>query len=116
MSIRARLFITYIVAIIFAVSSVAVLVVWQINRYAETNFAENAGGQLERIDNVLTLFVENGKSSAAYLAAIPAVLIYNMLGSSLAKYAARLEAFSAEFGAILARQTEAAAAPRQAAE
>ena len=73
MSIRARLFITYIVAIIFAVSSVAVLVVWQINRYAEENFAENAGGQLERIDNVLTLFVENGKSSAAYLAAIPAV-------------------------------------------
>ena len=73
MSIRARLFITYIVAIIFAVSSVAVLVVWQINRYAETNFAENAGGQLERIDNVLTLFVENGKSSATYLAAIPAV-------------------------------------------
>ena len=50
------------------------------------------------------------------VAAIPAVLIYNMLGSSLAKYAARLEAFSAEFGAILARQTEAAAAPRQAAE
>ena len=73
MSIRAKLFITYIVAIIVAVSSVAVLVVWQINRYAETNFAENAGGQLERIDNVLTLFVENGKSSATYLAAIPAV-------------------------------------------
>ncbi|MFL1464265.1 protein TolQ [Roseococcus sp. DSY-14] len=46
------------------------------------------------------------------VAAIPAVLIYNMLGSSLAKYAGRLEAFSAEFGAILARQTEAAAAPR----
>ncbi len=73
MSIRARLFITYIVAIIFAVSSVAILVVWQINRYAEENFAENAGGQLERIDNVLTLFIENGKSSATYLAKLPVV-------------------------------------------
>ena len=73
MSIRTKLFVTYIVAILFAVSSVAVLVVWQINRYAETNFAENAGSQLERIDNVLTLFIENGKSSAAYLAKIPVV-------------------------------------------
>ena len=73
MSIRTKLFVTYIVAIFFAVSSVAVLVVWQINRYAEANFAENAGSQLERIDNVLTQFIENGKSSAAYLARIPVV-------------------------------------------
>ena len=73
MSIRTKLFVTYIIAILFAVSSVAVVVVWQINRYAETNFAENAGSQLERIDNVLTLFIENGKSSAAYLAKIPVV-------------------------------------------
>ena len=73
MSIRTKLFVTYIGAIFFAVSSVAVLVVWQINRYAEANFAENAGSQLERIDNVLTQFIETGKSSAAYLARIPAV-------------------------------------------
>jgi biopolymer transport protein TolQ len=45
------------------------------------------------------------------VAAIPAVLIYNMLASNLAKFAARLEGFAAEFGAILARQTEAAATP-----
>ena len=50
------------------------------------------------------------------VAAIPAVLIYNMLASQLAKFAARMEAFAAEFGAILARQTEAAATPKLAAE
>ena len=49
------------------------------------------------------------------VAAIPAVLIYNMLASNLAKFAARMEGFAAEFGAILARQTEAAAAPARAA-
>ena len=45
------------------------------------------------------------------VAAIPAVMLYNMLGSQLGKFAGRMEAFAAEFGAILARQTEAAATP-----
>ena len=73
MSIRTKLFITYIIAILFAVSSVAVLVVWQLNTYAEESFAQNAGGQLQRIDNVLSLYVEQGKSSAAYVAKLPVV-------------------------------------------
>jgi len=42
------------------------------------------------------------------VAAIPAVLAYNMLGSQLAKFAARMEGFAAEFSAILSRQTEQA--------
>jgi biopolymer transport protein TolQ len=46
------------------------------------------------------------------VAAIPAVLIYNMLSSKFAKLAGRLEGFASEFGAILARQTEAAAQAR----
>ncbi|WP_424811822.1 protein TolQ [Roseococcus sp. YIM B11640] len=52
------------------------------------------------------------------VAAIPAVLIYNMLASKFGKFAARLEGFASEFGAILARQTEAAAnaSSRAAAE
>ncbi len=55
------------------------------------------------------------------VAAIPAVLAYNKLSSDLARYAARLEAFAAEFAAILSRQADAAAieaepaAPAQAA-
>jgi len=49
------------------------------------------------------------------VAAIPAVLIYNMLASQLAKFAGRMEGFASEFGAILARQTEAAAAAPRAA-
>ena len=49
------------------------------------------------------------------VAAIPAVLIYNMLSSKFAKFAGRLEGFASEFGAILARQTEAAAEARLAA-
>jgi len=50
------------------------------------------------------------------VAAIPAVLIYNMLASQMGKFAGRMEGFASEFGAILARQTEAAAAsaPRAA--
>ncbi|MDW8445551.1 MAG: protein TolQ [Acetobacteraceae bacterium] len=39
-------------------------------------------------------------------AAIPAVLAYNKISTDLARYAARLEAFAAEFGAILSRQME----------
>jgi biopolymer transport protein TolQ len=56
-------------------------------------------------------------TAVGLVAAIPAVLAYNALASQLGKFAARLEAFAAEFGAILARQTEQAATPaRQAAE
>jgi biopolymer transport protein TolQ len=42
------------------------------------------------------------------VAAIPAVLAYNQISTSLARFAARLEAFAAEFGAILSRQSEQA--------
>ncbi len=40
------------------------------------------------------------------VAAIPAVLAYNKLGTDLARFAGRLEAFGTEFGAILSRQSE----------
>jgi biopolymer transport protein TolQ len=56
------------------------------------------------------------------VAAIPAVLAYNKINTDLARLAARLEGFATEFGAILSRQTEAAAndggprSPNQAAE
>ena len=57
------------------------------------------------------------------VAAIPAVLAYNKISTDLARFAARLEGFASEFGAILSRQTEtvarggaAAPAPVPAAE
>jgi biopolymer transport protein TolQ len=40
------------------------------------------------------------------VAAIPAVLAYNKISTDLARYAGRLEAFGAEFSAILSRQSE----------
>ena len=40
------------------------------------------------------------------VAAIPAVIAYNKIGSDLARYATRLESFSGEFSAILSRQLE----------
>ncbi|MCF3946136.1 protein TolQ [Acidiphilium sp. AL] len=40
------------------------------------------------------------------VAAIPAVLAYNKLSTDLSRVAARLEAFGAEFSAILSRQSE----------
>jgi biopolymer transport protein TolQ len=40
------------------------------------------------------------------VAAIPATLAYNTIGTSLTRFAGRLEAFGTEFGAILSRQTE----------
>ncbi|HET6184687.1 MAG TPA: protein TolQ [Acetobacteraceae bacterium] len=40
------------------------------------------------------------------VAAIPAVLAYNKISTDLSRFAARLEAFGAEFSAILSRQTE----------
>ncbi|GAB4186130.1 MAG: protein TolQ [Thalassobaculales bacterium] len=40
------------------------------------------------------------------VAAIPAVVAYNKISTDLARYAARLEAFAAEFSAILSRQLD----------
>ena len=40
------------------------------------------------------------------LAAIPAVIFYNKFNSEVARYAARLESFADEFGAILSRQID----------
>ena len=42
------------------------------------------------------------------VAAIPAVIAYNKLSSDMNRYAGHLEAFSGEFGAILARHSERA--------
>ncbi len=40
------------------------------------------------------------------VAAIPAVLAYNKISTDLGRFAARLEGFATEFGAILSRQSE----------
>ena len=40
------------------------------------------------------------------VAAIPAVIIYNKITTDLGRFAARLEGFGTEFGAILSRQSE----------
>jgi len=40
------------------------------------------------------------------VAAIPAVLAYNKIGTDLSRFAARLEGFGNEFSAILSRQSE----------
>jgi len=40
------------------------------------------------------------------IAAIPAVLAYNILSTALTRFAGRLEGFGSEFGAILSRQSE----------
>ncbi len=82
------------------------------------SFAAIAGANNTNLATVAPGIAEALLATAIGLvAAIPAVLAYNAIASQLAKFAARLEAFGAEFGAILARQTEQAAAPlRQAAE
>jgi biopolymer transport protein TolQ len=41
------------------------------------------------------------------VAAIPAVILYNKIATDMGRFAARLEGFATEFGAILSRQTEA---------
>ena len=40
------------------------------------------------------------------VAAIPAVIAYNKINNDLSRFAARMEAFGTEFGAILSRQSE----------
>ena len=45
-------------------------------------------------------------TAVGLIAAIPAVLAYNKLSTDLSRFAGRLEGFSAEFSAILSRQTE----------
>lgn len=48
------------------------------------------------------------------VAAIPAVLAYNKISTDMARFAARLEGFATEFGAILSRQAESAQAEERA--
>ena len=45
-------------------------------------------------------------TAVGLVAAIPAVLAYNKLSNDLSRFAARLEGFATEFGAILSRQSE----------
>ena len=45
-------------------------------------------------------------TATGLVAAIPAVLAYNKLSTDVARFAARLEGFAGEFGAILSRQSE----------
>ena len=45
-------------------------------------------------------------TAVGLVAAIPAVLAYNKIGTDLSRLASRLEAFGTEFGAILSRQGE----------
>jgi biopolymer transport protein TolQ len=75
------------------------------------SFAAIAGANNTNLATVAPGIAEALFATAIGLvAAIPAVLAYNAIASQLAKYAARLEGFAAEFGAILARQTEQAVA------
>ncbi len=45
-------------------------------------------------------------TAVGLVAAIPAVLAYNAISTNLSRFAARLEGFATEFGAILSRQSE----------
>ncbi len=45
-------------------------------------------------------------TATGLVAAIPAVLAYNAISTDMARFAARLEGFAGEFGAILSRQSE----------
>ena len=73
MSIRSKLFIVYVTTIIVAISAVAVLVSLKVNDYAKENFQNLAMGQLHRIDEELSLFVQGAKESAQYLADMPII-------------------------------------------
>ena len=68
MSIRSKLFIVYVTTIIVAISAIAGLVSLKVNDYAKENFQKLAMGQLHRIDEELSLFVQGAKESSQYLA------------------------------------------------
>ncbi len=73
MSIRSKLFIVYVTTIIIAVASIAALVSVKINDYAKENFRNLAMGQLNRIDEELSLFIQGAKESSQYLADMPII-------------------------------------------
>ena len=73
MSIRSKLFIVYVTTIIIAVVSIAALVSVKINDYAKENFRNLAMGQLNRIDEELSLFIQGAKESSQYLADMPII-------------------------------------------
>jgi biopolymer transport protein TolQ len=80
------------------------------------SFAAIAGMQSTNLAVVAPGIAEALFATAIGLvAAIPATIAYNKLASDLARFAGRLDAFAAEFGAILSRQSEAAAEPARTA-
>lgn len=68
MSIRWKLFLTCFLSIMIAVSATAGLVAWKVGDYAKQNFEDMAYGQLTRIDEALTMFLNTGKQNTEYLA------------------------------------------------
>ncbi len=80
------------------------------------SFAAIAGMQSTNLAVVAPGIAEALFATAIGLvAAIPAVIAYNKLAPTSARFAGRLEGFACEFGAILSRQSETAAAmPRPA--
>jgi biopolymer transport protein TolQ len=71
------------------------------------SFAAIAGAKSTNLSVVAPGIAEALFATAIGLvAAIPAVLAYNKITTDLTRFAARLEGFGAEFGAILSRQSE----------
>ena len=73
MSIRIKLFLVYVISILFAVFIIAGLVSWKVGEYSISSFNTLAYGQLKRIDESLTMFLDTGKQNAAYLSNIPQI-------------------------------------------
>ena len=78
MSIKTKLMVFFLAAIIVSTAVIGFLASWQFNSYAEHAFQKEAVLELRRVDAVLTQFVDSGRKAATRLAASP--LLKNAVG------------------------------------
>ncbi len=73
MTIRSKLFLTFLCLCLILIGGIAALVVVETRSTALENFETTAKGQLLRIDDIFAQYADTGKQSAGYLAKLPVV-------------------------------------------
>ncbi len=68
LSLRSKLIVSFLAAIVLAIGSISVVVYLQVGKYSQAIFEQNSISQLERIDDFILEFIKDGKENTNFLA------------------------------------------------
>ncbi|HBW15649.1 MAG TPA: chemotaxis protein [Desulfovibrio sp.] len=75
MTIRAKLILSFLAAIVVAIGSISLLVSYQVRSYAEKDFKESSLGQLKRVNEFLVTFFSESEHGVAYISSLSAMKV-----------------------------------------